>query len=95
MKHILSRLIAPNQSAFIPGRCVVDNVILGFECIHALRQRTRGHSGWAALKLGMSKAYDRVKWSFLEKIMLKLGFDRRWVDLIMQCVSTLSPSPLM
>jgi hypothetical protein len=36
----------------------------------------------------MHKAYDRVEWSFLEKIMLKLGFDQRWVKLIMACVKS-------
>jgi hypothetical protein len=36
----------------------------------------------------MHKAYDRVEWDFLEKIMLKMGFDQRWVDLILACVKT-------
>lgn len=36
----------------------------------------------------MSKAYDRVEWKFLKGMLLKLGFRRKWVDLIMNCVST-------
>jgi hypothetical protein len=36
----------------------------------------------------MHKAYDRVEWSFLKEIILKLGFHKEWVNLIMQCVST-------
>jgi hypothetical protein len=38
----------------------------------------------------MSKAYDRVEWIFLEKIMLKLGFAVEWVNLVMNCVNSVS-----
>ena len=40
-----------------------------------------------AVKLDMHKAYDIVEWNFLERIMIKMGFDRRWVKLIMACVT--------
>ena len=36
----------------------------------------------------MSKAYDRIEWGFLRSILLKLGFDVVWVNLIMLCVTT-------
>lgn len=68
----------------------MDNAILGFECIHELRRRNRGRAKWAALKLDMSKAYDRVEWSFLREIMIRLGFAQQWVDLILRCVSSIS-----
>jgi hypothetical protein len=34
----------------------------------------------------MMKAYDRVEWVFLEKMMLRLGFSDQWVQMIMRCV---------
>ena len=37
----------------------------------------------------MSKAYDRVQWTFLRDVMCRMGFDMSWVKLIMQCISTI------
>jgi hypothetical protein len=36
----------------------------------------------------MMKAYDRVEWSFLEKMLLKVGFFGAWVEMVMRCVRT-------
>ena len=39
------------------------------------------------MKVYMAKAYDRVEWAFLESIMLRMGFDVKWVQLIITFIS--------
>ncbi|KAL8133302.1 hypothetical protein AgCh_008677 [Apium graveolens] len=56
--------------------------------MHYLKRKKFGKEGFMALKLDMSKAYDRIEWLFLKVIMLKMGFSNQWTHLIMQCVST-------
>ncbi|KAM2798115.1 hypothetical protein COP1_003107 [Malus domestica] len=47
------------------------------------------------IKLDMNKAYDRVEWDFLKVVMGHLGFERRWIDMVMCCVKTVEFSILI
>ncbi|KAL5746290.1 hypothetical protein ACOSP7_027436 [Xanthoceras sorbifolium] len=58
---VLNDVISESQSAFIPGRLITDNAILGFECMYALKRNKTGSTGSLALKSDMSKAYDKVE----------------------------------
>lgn len=53
-----------------------------------MKRKSQGKEGFVALKLDMSKAFDRVELSMLSGIMMKFGFSLRWVNLIMRCVTT-------
>jgi hypothetical protein len=86
LKVVLPDIISCTQSAFIPGRLIYDNIIAAFETMHTMQARMWGKVGYMGVKLDMSKAYDRVEWPFLEATILKMGFDERWVKLVMACV---------
>ena len=63
-------------------------MLIAYETLHSMHIRRKGKKGALALKLDVSKAYDRVEWSFLKGMMIKLGFPEVWVDRVMRCVST-------
>lgn len=92
LKNVLPDVITENQSAFVPGRLITDNALIAMVVFHTMKKRSKGRRGLVAMKLDMSKAYDRVEWGFLRKLLLTMGFDGRWVNLIMDCVSTVSYS---
>ncbi|KAL6194310.1 hypothetical protein ACLB2K_035394 [Fragaria x ananassa] len=77
---LLHDIISPNQSAFVLGRQISDNSLLAFEISHFLKRCYGGGQGYGALKLDMSKAYDKVEWPFLEAVMDEggLGFRNMW-----------------
>nr|XP_023924073.1 uncharacterized protein LOC112035482 [Quercus suber] len=78
------------KSVFVPGRLIINNVLVAYETLHAMHSQKKGKKGAFALNLDISKAYDRVEWSFLEGMMIKLGFPQWWIDRIMGCVTTSS-----
>lgn len=79
MRGYMGNLVSYNQSAFVGGRLIQDNLIIAYEAFHALKQKARGGRENMAIKLDMSKAYDRVEWNFIEKVLLAYGFEVSWV----------------
>ena len=92
LKDVLPGSISENQSAFVPGRSISDNVLVAFEIIHHMKRKHSGNVGEVALKLDISKAYDRVDWDFLSTRMHHMGFCTRWIQWIMMCVKTVKYS---
>ncbi|XP_071939954.1 uncharacterized protein [Coffea arabica] len=92
LKHVLQHYISNSQSAFIPGRQILDNVVVAHEILHFLKNKRKGSTGYMAIKLDMSKAYDRVEWIFVGRLMLKMGFCPIFVKWIMACLSTVTYS---
>ena len=93
MRPLLDKLVSPYQSAFIPTRSIHDNILLTHEILHKFKN-CKGKTAWAALKIDIKKAYDRLEWDFITKCLQELGFHPQWIHWILTCVSSVSYSLL-
>lgn len=71
VKRILPNIISETQGAFVSSRLISDNILISHEMVHGLKVNPKVSDGFMAIKTYMSKAYDRVKWNFLEFLMEK------------------------
>lgn len=61
LKKVLPHIIIEHQSAFTKDRLISNNILVAFETLHCMQRYNLGTSGFIALKLDMSKSYDRVE----------------------------------
>ena len=61
---MLSNLVLPYQTTFVPSRKGVDNPIIVQELVHTMSKK-KGRGGLMAIKIDLDKAYDRLEWSFI------------------------------
>lgn len=85
LKKLMPELIGPAQASFIPGRLSTDNIVVVQEAVHSMR-RKQGRKGWMLLKLDLEKAYDRIRWDFLEDTLYAAKLPQVWIRWIMECV---------
>ncbi|GJZ46414.1 RNA-directed DNA polymerase, eukaryota, reverse transcriptase zinc-binding domain protein [Tanacetum coccineum] len=86
IKNGLSKIMNINQSAFIPGRHIQDNILIAQELLRGYNRKNRPKR--CAMQIDIQKAYDTVNWSFLESILVKFGFPQKMVKWIMACITS-------
>ena len=87
LKPMLSDLVSPFQASFISGRCIQDNILIAQEMIHSMR-KMRGRRGFFAIKIDFEKAYDRLRWSFIQNVLEDVGITEGMKHLIMNCITS-------
>lgn len=87
--------MSEEKSSFVEGRSIIDNVMIAIETIHALKRRTKRKKRELALKIYISKAYDRVDWGFLRSVLSRMGFAYRWIHWVIICVTSVFYSILV
>ena len=69
------------------GRQILDTVLVANEVVEEYRME--GKSG-LAFKINFEKAYDFIKWGFVDFVLEKKGFGSTWRKWIIGCLSTVS-----
>lgn len=77
---VLPSLISSHQTGFVKGRSIVENVLLAQEIIRDINKRNKHHN--IVVKSDMTKAYDRVSWIYLTKVMRQFGFSEIIIDMV-------------
>ncbi|GKC52346.1 hypothetical protein Tco_1075091 [Tanacetum coccineum] len=84
----IKEVVSDNQSAFIPGRRISDNILITQEVMHSYHKK-KGPPR-CAFKIDIQNAYDTVDWRFLEHILIRFRFHNTMVRWIRACVSSTS-----
>jgi hypothetical protein len=80
LTSVACRVTNPSQSAFLPGRFILEGVVVLHETIHELKKKKQKG---LILKLDFEKAYDKVNWDLLQQVLRMKGFPslwRQWMD---------------
>jgi hypothetical protein len=77
------KIISETQTAFIPGRYILEGVVVLHEILHEIRvKKLKG----IILKLDFEKAYDKVNWKFMLEVLRKKNFPGKWIEWTKQIV---------
>jgi len=83
LKPLLPLLISLEQSRYVEGRQIIDDIILTHEIIHSLKH----NKGKYASQNYLSKDFDKLSWIYIQKMLIAFGFSPHWVRWVMNLVS--------
>ncbi|XP_010419362.1 PREDICTED: uncharacterized protein LOC104705067 [Camelina sativa] len=86
LQSLLSTVVSPFQSAFLPGRSLAENVLLATEMVHGYNWRNISPRGM--LKVDLRKAFDSVRWDFVISALRAIQLPERFINWVYQCIST-------
>jgi hypothetical protein len=87
LRSCLSDLISFNQTAFVKGRIISENILLAQELVKGYH-KNKGKAR-CAIKVDLKKAYDSVEWNFILMCLLAVGCPARFVNSVRECITTL------
>lgn len=84
-KIIFPKIIAQEQAGFIAGRNITDNIVIAQEVIHSMKSCKS--QKWMVIKIDLEKAYDRVRWDFIDAFLQVAGIPNYLSNVIISAIS--------
>jgi hypothetical protein len=76
---IAENLVQPTQTSFMPGRHILEGVVILHETIHDFHMKKMDS---VLFKIDFEKGYDKVNWNFLQQALRMKGFNPKWCEWI-------------
>ncbi|RVW38382.1 Transposon TX1 uncharacterized 149 kDa protein [Vitis vinifera] len=92
LRGVLHETIHSTQDAFVQGRQIMDAVLIANEIVD--ERRRSGEEG-VVFKIDFEKAYDHVRWDFLDQVLEKKGFSPKWRKWMSGCLFSVSYAVLV
>ncbi|KAL8458477.1 hypothetical protein ACS0TY_036118 [Phlomoides rotata] len=92
IKIVLPNLIGKEQTAFIEQRHLLDGALALNEIIDEINKKKKEAF---LFKIDFAKAYDSIRWDFLDDIMSNMNFCDKWRKWIAGCLSSATVSILV
>nr|GEV16136.1 RNA-directed DNA polymerase, eukaryota, reverse transcriptase zinc-binding domain protein [Tanacetum cinerariifolium] len=86
IKGLLGTLVDKNQSAFIGGRQITDNILLSQELFRGYNMKQNIKK--VPLKVNLQKAHDTISWEFIKEVLGMFGVHETMVNRIITCVTS-------
>eukprot|EP00253_Pinus_taeda_P028070 PITA_28070 len=85
LKPLLPSLVSGEQTSYVEGRQILDSIIQAQKVVHLL---TSNKKAGMIMQLDIDKAYDKVNWLYIKKVLIAFGFYHNWVRWIMALVTS-------
>ena len=86
LSKVMHHLIFLSQTVFVPDQNIIDNTLLAQEIMHSLQSASTTCS-LMLLKLDIEKAFDRVQWNFLTKLLKAFNFHDKFISWVLACIT--------